>query len=113
MIPLSQDEMRGGIIVEISHAPRDSAKHCIFLLGTLGPVYMRRGRSQTSTNNEICIMFTFRDQNEIIPGRSRPGHNSSHSRYLHESGTKTTQTGLKSSCRLDRDKYVQAEMKFI
>ena len=39
------------------------------------PVYMRPGQSQIGTNIEICIMFTW-DQNEIIPGPFRSGHNS-------------------------------------
>ena len=62
----------------------------------LGPVYMRPGRSQTGTNIEICIMFTC-DQIEVIPGRFRSSHNNFYSRYLHETGTKISQTGLKSS----------------
>ena len=68
---------------------------------SLGPVYMRPGRSQTSTNIEICIIFAW-DRNEIIPGRFCFGHNSFYSRYLHETGAKIAQTGLKSFRLLDR-----------
>ena len=68
---------------------------------SLGPVYMRPGRSQTSTNIEICVIFAW-DRNEIIPGRFCFGHNSFYSRYLHETGAKIAQTGLKSFRLLDR-----------
>ena len=74
---------------------------------------MKSGRSQNGTNIEICFMFKWARQNEIVPGRFRFGRNSFFSRYLHETRTKIAQTDLKSSRLLDRVEYVQSGMKFV
>ena len=34
-------------------------------------------------------------RDEVIPGQFRFGHNNLYSRYLHETGTKIAQSGLK------------------
>ena len=58
----------------------------------------------------INTMPSYKDRNEVNPGAFRFGHSIIYNRCLHETGTKITQTGLKSFRLLDRADWLQTGM---